>query len=157
MSTPQWMRKILKSSISKAIHADTLGFKTKAEIIDSIFRQVLEDMEKSMSFSNETAIPNSQVNGDAPKQPIQLEDFIKMLQKKKTEYIKEISRDPTGINRQTIISEKQTAEAELKSFLRFLIGQTNQYARLQAEQTNLQKRIDKKNQEIEEYVKTRWE
>ena len=155
MSTPQWMRKILKSSISKAIHADTLGFKTKAEIIDSIFRQVLEDMEKSMSFSNETAIPNSQVNGDAPKQPIQLEDFIKMLQKKKDEYLKEVSQQQWS--RDSLLTERQVTDAELKSFLRFLIGQTNQYARLQAEQTNLQKRIDKKNQEIEEYIKTRWE
>ena len=106
-------------------------------------------------FHNRTVIKDlkSKLNKQVP---LQLEDFIKIFQKKKEEYLKKVSQDAWSSDRRNF-TERQVENDVLSSFLRFLIGQTNQYARLQAEQADLQNRIDKKNQEIEEYVKTRWE
>jgi hypothetical protein len=102
-----------------------------------------------------TAIPDSQVNGSAPKHLIQLEDFIKVFQKKMPKYLEECSCDSFSVP-PGLYTEKQMADAELKSFLRWLIEQTGQFKRLNAERKELLSQADDKDREIRKYIENRW-
>jgi len=118
-------------------NAVEIAIKGGALYLDKIQYTLHSKIIKHLSACEDpkTLIPGSQVNGDAPKQPIQLEDFIKMLQKKKEEYLKKVSQDAWSSDRRDRrnFTERQVENNVLSSFLRFLIGQTNQYTRLQAE------------------------
>jgi hypothetical protein len=95
----------------------------------------------------------TQVNNQHP--PIYPEDFIKMFLKKKEEYIKLTSQDLEP-HKQILLSERQRANNELKSFLRWLIEQTGQFKRLNAERKELLSQADDKDREIRKYIENRW-
>ena len=81
---------------------------------------------------------------------IQLEDFIKMFLKKKEEYlssaIRNLPNSQEGMYQINVLSD----------FHKWLIEQTGQFKRLNAERKELLSKADAKDNEIQEYIANRW-
>ena len=138
--------KIIAEQIYKSIHnavCSNIKRKTKEEMINGIFQHIQRDMK--IILEGRTAIPDSQVNGSAPKHLIQLEDFIKVFQKKKDEYVETLYDASYSV-----------AQSELSGFMRWLIEQTGQFKRLNAERKELLSQADDKDREIRKYIENRW-
>jgi len=86
----------------------------------------------------------TQVNNQHP--PIYPEDFIKMFQKKTNEFIEDDC---------TISTEGITAQI-FDTFAQYLIEQTGQFKRLNAERKELLSQADDKDREIRKYIENRW-
>ena len=127
--------------------------KITAEIQNAIregLHRATEDAEPHLTelytniIQNLRGVPRMQFAD--PDKPIQLGDFVRMFHKKKAEYLNGLMGN----------AAKDTADNELDDFLRFLIEQTGQFKKLNAERKELLSQADDKDREIRKYIENRW-
>lgn len=85
-----------------------------------------------------------------------IKDFAKMLQKKIPEYLEEVDNSSSIQFNNQVCTERYISENELKAFLRWIIEQTSEYKRLQAERRELLSKADEIDQKMKEYVEEGW-